>query len=480
MNQLFLFNPDRVVTRTECLIMAQDPTDLLDVIDESCVLDGVCLSELIGSGSYAKVYKGEWQGIQVAVKQLHEIFSDAGPQQIAGLTRTFCKELGMNIKLRHPNIIQFLGVVLPEQGQHDPAALLASGSSYANGHNSGRSERATDFPMMVMELMHCTLEKRLSEYRDAGTRMPFRETVDVSTDIVAALVYLHGREPPIAHRDLASKNVLLSSSGTAKLCDLGVAKWAKSSLNNTQSPGTLPYMPPEVRIGTHYSPVAVDIYSFGVTLLEICSGLEPKPKDFAEMISADGSCKLVPERTRREKSFSALPRNHPLIAVIEKCLQTNADKRPTAQELLNTLQGMKRNAKYLESKQMAESKTCSLCKEKDKELLLLKQEIEEQQQKISTLSEENKKLQKFRDEQLQILNFRLQTASREGEKYQQQIQEIQDELYEQVEANRQLEVTYDRTKGINYLLRQKVEMDSQLNQCSSLHHGREKVNYLYR
>lgn len=465
--------------RSDTMIMAQDA---MSGLDRSCVLDGVCLFSLLGSGSYAKVYKGEWKGIQVAVKQLHEIFSDTESQERAALTRTFYKELGMNMSLRHPNIIQFLGVVLPQhslQGRNSPP-LLAGEQNGLGNCNGGRSARADDFPMMVMELMHCTLEKRLGEYRERGTRMPFFETVDIVIDIVAALVYLHEKEPrPIAHRDLAPKNVLLSSSGTAKLCDLGVAKWANSSLNNTPGPGTLPYMPPEVRIGTQYSPVAVDIYSFGVTLLEMCSGIEPKPKDFAQMTSAaDGSYKLVPERIRREKSFSALPENHSLIVVVEKCLQANADKRPKAHQLLKTFQEMKRSAEYLETKQMSESKTCYLCEEKDDELLLFKQQIEKQEKEISRLSEENKALQKFRDEQLCLLQFKLQTAAKEGEKYRQQIQEIQDELEEQVKANHQLEVSNDRTKDINYLLRQKVAMDSQLHQCSHpLQCGKEKVNY---
>lgn len=462
--------------------MAQDS---LSSLDRSCVLDGVCLFSLLGSGSYAKVYKAGWKGIEVAVKQLHEIFSDTASQERAALTRTFYKELGMNMRLRHPNIIQFLGVVLPQnsvQGQHNPALLAGEHANGIGNCNGGRSARSDDFPMMVMELMHCTLEKRLSEYRAIGTRMPFCETVEVAIDIVAALVYLHEKEPrPIAHRDLATKNILLSSSGTAKLCDLGVAKWANSSLNNTPGPGTLPYMPPEVRIGTQYSPVAVDIYSFGVALLEICSGIEPRPKDFAhKTYAADGSesYKLVPERIRREKSFSALPKNHPFMPVIEKCLQSNADKRPTARQLLNTLQEMKRSAEYLEMKQMSEKKACSLCKEKDEELLSFKQQMKKQEKEISRLSEENKALQKFRDDQLSLLQFKLQTAAQEGEKYRLQINEIQNELDEQVKTNRELEVSNDRTKDINYLLRQKVEMDSQLHQCSHpgpLHCGKEKV-----
>ena len=443
------------------------------MLDQSCVLEGVQLSELIGSGSFAKVYKGVWKGIDVAVKQLHEIFSDAGPQQREGLTRTFHRELAMNMKLRHPNIIQFLGVASAVAPARDDNGLVAARST------------ASDFPMMVMELMHCTLDKKLAEYRETGRRMPFYEKVDVAADIAAALVYLHGKETPIAHRDLAPKNVLLSSSGIAKICDLGVAKWVNSSLNNTPGPGTLPYMPPEVRIGTSYSPVAVDVYSFGVTLLEMCCGLEPKPKDFAQMTSPDGSCQLVPEKTRREKSFAVLLPSHPLMITIEQCLLHVASKRPTAMQLLTTLRELKKGESYCESKRTSEEKhNCSLCDVKDEELDYLRRQLEEKEEELSRLYEVNKTLENFRDDQLRLLKFKLRMAAKEGEKYQLLIQEMQEELDEQVQTNRQLEMTNSRTKDINHLLKQKVEMDSHLRRSST--HPRypngerlEKVNNNY-
>ena len=441
-------------------------TDMSCILDDSCLLDGVQLYDLIGAGSYAKVYKGEWKGTKVAVKQLHEIFSDAGDQEKGGLTKTFYKELGMNMKLRHPNIIQFLGVAthLIDSGAENGSASDNGDDSRAGVTSAAKGRReCEDFPVMVMELMHCTLNKRLAEYRETGALMPFSETVDIATDVAAALVYLHGKKPPIAHRDLAPKNVLLSSSGTAKLCDLGVAKWVNSSLKNTMGPGTLPYMPPEVRISTRYSPVMVDVYSFGVTLLEMCCGLEPKPKDFAQMTSPDGSYQLVPERMRRDLSFGALRPNHPLEDIIEQCLQTTADKRPTATQLLTTLQGMKEAGGYLKP---LRGKSCSLCERKEVELTSLRQQLEEQQRELLRLYEANRTLENFRDEQLRMLKFKLQMAAKEGKKYQQQIQEMQEELEEQVQTNLQLEMTNDRANDINQLLKQKVEMDSHIHQVS--------------
>ena len=421
----------------------------------SCTLDDVELSELIGSGSYAKVYRGEWNGIQVAVKQLHHILQDTNRQDREGLAKTFHKELGMNMELRHPNIIQFLGIVTPQQHRTTPAAGRVGKD--ATNKPVPAVRRSRSFPMMVMELMHCTLDARLAEYRESGTRMPFSEAANTATDIAAALVYLHGRRPPIAHRDLAPKNVLLSASGTAKLCDLGVAKWAsgKPSQKNTEGPGTLPYMPPEVRFGRNYSLLEVDLYSFGVTLLEMSCGLEPNPKEFAHM-KEDGSYQLVEERARREKSFAALGKDHPMLDTIDQCLQSTVSKRPTAKQLLGIFQGTRGG---LSPKEEIGKKNCSLCEKIEKKL---RETIEEQEKEIARLRETNKMLESFREEQLKQLKTKLQTAALEGERYQLQLREVQEALDEQIETNRRLEVTNDWANDINILLRQKVEMDSQL------------------
>lgn len=426
-----------------------------------CVLEGVQLNELIGSGSYAKVYKGSWKGTKVAVKQLHEIFSDSDvePQQKGGLLGTFYKELSMNVRLRHPNIIQFLGVVAPSRPAGNPQAAGRRGQDGGGG-----------FPMMVMELMHCTLEKRLEEYREAGTRMPLCKTIDIASDIVAALVYLHGQEPqPIAHRDLAPKNVLLSAEDTAKLCDLGVAKLAHGSMNNTRGPGTLPYMPPEVLIGTHYAPTAVDIYSFGVALLEMCSGLEPKPKGFVQMAGeSEGMlCQMVPERERRAASFSALPPKHPLETTILKCLELKAENRPTAEQLLSTLLEMKEGEAYKESKTNTRKASCPACSASKAEIHLLHLQLEEQSRELLRLLEENKTLKKFRDEQLRSLNLQLQATAEEGHKYQRRLQEMQQMLLMQEQMNHELEASNDRAMYFNKLLKHKVEMDNNPSRFSN-------------
>ena len=432
-----------------------------------CVLEGVQLNELIGSGSYAKVYKGSWKGTKVAVKQLHEIFSDSDvePQQKGGLLGTFYRELRMNMRLRHPNIIQFLGVVAPSR---------PPGNSQIAGRRGQDGERPRKegggFPMMVMELMHCTLERRLDEYREAGTRMPIFKTIDIASDIAAALVYLHGQEPqPIAHRDLAPKNVLLSAEDTAKLCDLGVAKLSHGSMNNTRGPGTLPYMPPEVLIGTHYAPTAVDIYSFGVTLLEMCSGLEPKPKEFVQMTGeSEGMlCQMVPERERRAASFSALPPKHPLEPTILKCLELKAESRPTAEQLLSALQEMKEGEAYLQSKTSTREASCPACTASKAEIQLLHLQLEEQNRELSRLLEENKTLKKFRDEQLRSLNLQLQATAEEGQKYQQRLQDMQQMLQRQEQMNHELEASNDRAMYFNQLLKHKVEMDNNPSRFSN-------------
>ena len=92
-----------------------EPKCLLDLqlLQKSYVIDDVeLMEEPIGQGSYAKVYRGEWKGIPVAVKKLHGVFFEdtVAAKEKDGMLATFHKELSMSISLRHPNIIQCLGI----------------------------------------------------------------------------------------------------------------------------------------------------------------------------------------------------------------------------------------------------------------------------------------------------------------------------------------------------------------------------------
>ncbi|OQS01744.1 protein kinase [Achlya hypogyna] len=91
--------------------------------------------------------------------------------------------------------------------------------------------------------------------------------------IARGLVYLHTFEPPIIHRDLKSRNVLLDSMKGTKLTDFGTSREAADA-SMTNGIGTYQWMAPEIILGTEYT-IAADIYSFGVILSEMSTHAVP-------------------------------------------------------------------------------------------------------------------------------------------------------------------------------------------------------------
>lgn len=146
------------------------------------------------------------------------------------LVRKYQRECRLMADLRHPNITQFLGLCfLP----------------------------GTDLPALVMERMEMSLDDLLEV-----PQLPLSLKCSILTDVTRGLVYLHNKE--IIHRDLTSKNVLLTPSLVAKITDLGNSRFIDiTNQSLTRCPGTAVYMPPEATDGaTHYT-TSLDIFSFG-------------------------------------------------------------------------------------------------------------------------------------------------------------------------------------------------------------------------
>lgn len=104
----------------------------------------------------------------------------------------------------------------------------------------------------------------------------------MALDVAMGLHFLHSKN--IIHFDLKSANILLTSSATAKIADVGLAQVCQIA----KAPGTLStfaYMAPEL-IEDHACDEKVDIYSFGVVLWEIVTGYKPQRGSFLPARSA--------------------------------------------------------------------------------------------------------------------------------------------------------------------------------------------------
>ena len=273
----------------------------------------------LGQGSYGRVFVGKWKGARVAVKSLHNIFflSDHENEQIEALLAGFYREMKLLVTLRHPNVLHFLGYVR-------------------------RADRPRQ-PLMITELLHESLEarfKRKPRMSDAGR-------YHVLLSVACGLRYLHERDEPIVHRDLASKNVLLSRDGYhVKIADYGLAKVVENQTSKKSTtmttPGTELYAAPEVIAGAASRP-SRDMFAYGVLALETILGFmtEPLPR------MSEGN-DLVLEVERRKEDLDRVPKDHPLLEMILRCLSKKVEDRPTAYDAVKNFPAYDENDVYHE------------------------------------------------------------------------------------------------------------------------------------
>ena len=291
--------------------------------------------KMLGEGAYGVVKLGRFHCLDCAVKKLKPSMFPSGMQQLDQQTelilQSFYNECDKMSRIRHPNVVQLLGVF---------------------------PDNYSRLPVIVMELMNESLSRLLHRTKV----LPFHVEMNIVHDVAQALAYLHSFKEPIVHRDLSSNNILLADNYRAKVTDLGVAKVAKRSFmswNDTPAPGTLVYMPPEVRkVPADLTP-AMDIFAIGVNMIQIRTHKFPRPGP--EFTSGRlGFSKMVPEKDRRRDHLDLIARRNLFKPIILDCIRDNPRDRPSAIKLCERLVMLKRDREYLESVKMARLTDVSL------------------------------------------------------------------------------------------------------------------------
>ena len=271
------------------------------------------LGREIGSGSYGRIEEVAIPGAICAAKTIHGVLVG----EPGNAAEQFVEECRRLATLRHPHIVQFLGVYY-----HESSGFLA----------------------LVMEKLVTSLHDIL----DPPSFIPFGLKISILHDVARGLSFLHSHSQPIIHRDLSAKNVLLNEGMVAKIADLGMARIVPSlqASTMTMAPGATIYMPPEALEDKAKYNIPIDMFSFGVVTLFTLSEIFPVPKAATYLNKQEitvGRSELERRSEYVEEIEAQLGANHPLIELIKLCLDNVPNRRPTAESAIEYLEKAKTN-----------------------------------------------------------------------------------------------------------------------------------------
>ncbi|XP_048321304.1 serine/threonine-protein kinase CTR1 isoform X6 [Ziziphus jujuba] len=267
----------------------------LDIEDLNIPWCDLVLKERIGAGSFGTVHRADWHGSDVAVKILME--QDFHAERF----KEFLREVAIMKRLRHPNIVLFMGAVTEPPNLSIVTEYLSRGSLYRLLHKSGAREMLDE-----------------------------RRRLSMAYDVAKGMNYLHRRNPPIVHRDLKSPNLLVDKKYTVKVCDFGLSRLkANTFLSSKSAAGTPEWMAPEV-LRDEPSNEKSDVYSFGVILWELATLQQPWSNlNPAQVVAAVGFKGKRPEIPRDLNSHVA--------SIIEACWANEPWKRPSFASIMESL-----------------------------------------------------------------------------------------------------------------------------------------------
>jgi serine/threonine protein kinase len=280
---------------------------------EGFILGGYRLLYKIQSGSFGRVFRGheETTGRVVAVKVLRRRWSD--DQQRIEL---FQREARVGMSLQHPNIVEILAM------NRDKSA----GQYY-----------------IVMEFVE---GGNLREMLAIQKKFEPLKAIKIIEDAAAGLAFAHSRG--VTHRDMKLTNILLSSSGVAKLVDFGLAKIfsAMAGSDEEKVDRTVDYAGLERKTGVPAGDVRSDIYFLGCVLFEVLAGKPPLD------MTRDKHARMNPQRFENVKALGRDEVQAPpsLFRLVELMMELDpAHRYQTPAQLLEAIRSVRRELEGLAS-----------------------------------------------------------------------------------------------------------------------------------
>nr|VDC73149.1 unnamed protein product [Brassica rapa] len=269
--------------------------------------DDLTIGEQIGQGSCGTVYHGLWFGSDVAVK----VFSKQ--EYSKEIIQSFRQEVLLVVyagmvslmrRLRHPNVLLFMGAVTSPPRLCIVSEFLPRGSLFR------------------------LLQRNTS-------KLDWRRRINMAMDIARGMNYLHHCSPPIIHRDLKSSNLLVDKNWTVKVADFGLSRIKHETyLTSKSGKGTPQWMAPEV-LRNESADEKSDIYSFGVVLWELAT--EKIPWETLNSMQVIGAVGFMNQRLEIPKDIDPL-----WIALMESCWHSDTKLRPTFRELMEKLRELQK------------------------------------------------------------------------------------------------------------------------------------------
>lgn len=279
------------------LMDSNTPTEGLERFDDWTIdLRKLNMGDAFAQGAFGKLYRGTYNGEDVAIKILERPENDLGRAQL--METQFQQEVMMLATLKHPNIVRFIGACRKPM-------LWCIVTEYAKGGS-------------VRQFLT----------RRSNRSVPLKLAVKQALDVARGMAYVHGLG--LIHRDLKSDNLLIFADKSIKIADFGVARIEVQTEGMTPETGTYRWMAPEMIQHRPYTQ-KVDVYSFGIVLWELITGMLP----FQNMTAVQAAFAVVNKGVRPIIPSDCLP---VLSDIMTRCWDANPDVRPPFMEVVRMLE----------------------------------------------------------------------------------------------------------------------------------------------
>jgi len=253
--------------------------------------EDLVFKETIGKGSFGSVFKGNYLGVDVAIKKIEKADD---PEYLKYIDR----EVSMLQSIRHPFIVQFSGICVHSTGLYIITEFVSGGD--------------------VRKLLK------------VNPSLSWKKKVRISIDLAKAMLFLHSKK--IIHRDLKSKNILLDEHGKIRLCDFGFARMTESKRNKHMTMcGTEGWVAPEILLGMSYD-TSCDVFSYGVVVAELITGKKPGVDLWIR--TPDNCFDINPDELRTKSLPGCPPR---FLEMCIECCQYEPLLRPKFEDILHML-----------------------------------------------------------------------------------------------------------------------------------------------